>query len=338
MLNRNRIRESNGRLADQTNPALSLDVAVPLNNGAGLEDSLFHVFNLHERASESAALPLPPKPSDPSEAGWHVGISPYIWFSGLHGTVGVLGHEASVHASFGDIFSYLNIGLMVAVEPRYNRIVMPFDFMWMKLSDEKALPFATEAGGTTIKAKLNQTIIAQKIGYRVIDTEKFKVDALAGIRYWHVGTTLDLVQPATTTSFYDSANWVDGVGGARIQAMLSPKISCLDSGRRRRWRGEFGLPDSRAPWLEVKEIYAAGWMEVSVRELSARRQRQLCLRRDNVRLGIRYDHSLKVDSVSPVRLIAVDYTIRRSNVRLAFHTIVPSPSTSAFRLTKTLKV
>jgi len=58
-----------------------------------------------------------------------VSLSPYLWFAGVHGTVGALGHDAGVHASFLDIFSYLNIGLMVALEPRYNRIVMPFDFM-----------------------------------------------------------------------------------------------------------------------------------------------------------------------------------------------------------------
>jgi hypothetical protein len=29
--------------------------------------------------------------------GWHFGISPYLWFAGVQGTVGALGHEASVH-------------------------------------------------------------------------------------------------------------------------------------------------------------------------------------------------------------------------------------------------
>jgi hypothetical protein len=166
-------------------------------------------------------VPPLPNPSNSSDQGWHIAIAPYLWFAGVHGTVGALGHEASVHASFSDIFSYLNIGLMFAVEPRYNRIVMPFDFMWMKLSDDKALPF--EVGPTSVKAKITQVMLAQKIGYRVIDSEKFKLDGLAGFRYWHMGTTLTL-QPQTANGFYQSANWVDAVGGARIQAMLSPKV------------------------------------------------------------------------------------------------------------------
>jgi hypothetical protein len=236
----------NRGLGDQVNPAGSLNLAVPRfdqNTSSGFRDSYFQLANLGERVDQtedtatqaldllpitsapsqvlsamlvdadspgapSAAPPLP-NPPKPSEEGWHVGIAPYLWFAGVQGTVGALGHEASVHASFRDIFSYFNIGLMFALEPRYNRIVMPFDFMWMKLSDDKALPF--EVGPTSVKAKLNQVMFAQKIGYRVIDSEKLKVDGLVGFRYWHMGTTLTL-QPQVANGFYESANWADAVG------------------------------------------------------------------------------------------------------------------------------
>jgi hypothetical protein len=40
----------------------------------------------------------------------------------------------------------------------------------------------------------------------------------------HLGTTLDFEPKGTYRSFYHSANWVDGVGGARIMAALSPKL------------------------------------------------------------------------------------------------------------------
>src|SRR6202008_2374026 len=53
----------------------------------------------------------------PSDGGWHVAITPYIWSSGVHGTTGVLGHDASVHASFSDIFNYFNIGVMGFRDP-----------------------------------------------------------------------------------------------------------------------------------------------------------------------------------------------------------------------------
>jgi hypothetical protein len=249
----------NRGLGDQINPEGSLNLDVPpfgLNSSGGFENSFNQLANLGEReyqtddSSTRILTPLPiasapsqvisellanssspgapiaapplPAPPKPSDEGWHFGIAPYLWFAGVHGTVGALGHEGSVHASFRDIFSYFNIGLMFALEPRYNRIVMPFDFMWMKLSDDKALPF--EVGPTSVKVKINEIMLTQKIGYRVIDSEKFKVDGLAGFRYLHLGNTLTL-QPQISNSFYASANWVDAVGGARIQAILSPKVT-----------------------------------------------------------------------------------------------------------------
>jgi hypothetical protein len=47
-----------------------------------------------------------PEPKDLDlDGGWHVSFTPYIWFAGIHGTVGALNHDASVHATFGDIFT-----------------------------------------------------------------------------------------------------------------------------------------------------------------------------------------------------------------------------------------
>ena len=170
----------------------------------------------------SAASQAKPSAQTSSDTGWHVAISPYLWLSGVNGTVGARGHETSVHASVGDVLSNFDIGILAAADIRYNRIVMPVDFMWMKLSDLKGLPF--EEGTTSVKAKLNEDILTPKIGYRVIDKEKFKVDGLVGFRYWHLGTTLTLQSNTTSDSFYQAQNWVDAVGGARIQVMLTPKV------------------------------------------------------------------------------------------------------------------
>jgi hypothetical protein len=100
---------------------------------------------------------------------------------------------------------------------------MPLDFMWIRLTNDKASPFNVLA--TSAKIKVNLDVLTPKIGYRVVDAEKFKVDALAGFRYWHAGTTIDLESSVlTNTNFYGSADWVDAIGGARIQAMFSPKL------------------------------------------------------------------------------------------------------------------
>ena len=156
-----------------------------------------------------------------SDAGLHVDISPYLWFSGMYGTVGVRNQEASVHAGFGDIFNYLNMGLMGAAEVRYNRVIMPVDFIWMKLSDDKALPFGQQA--TSAKAKMTETLLTPKIGYRIADGKRVKVDALFGVRYWHLSTDLTLQRNQVLGKFSDSGNWVDAIAGGRITASLTPK-------------------------------------------------------------------------------------------------------------------
>jgi hypothetical protein len=169
-----------------------------------------------------AASPAPAAQDPDSETGFHVGITPYIWFAGMHGTAGVLGHDASVHASFGDIFNYLNIGAMGVVEMRYNRVIMPLDFIWMKLSDDKSL--AIQDQGYSIKAKMTETILTPKIGYRFIDQKRVKVDALFGIRYWHLSTDLTLQPTVPEGGLSRSGNWVDGVAGAKLLFLVTPKV------------------------------------------------------------------------------------------------------------------
>jgi len=162
----------------------------------------------------------------PSEAGWHFGISPYLWMANVHGTVGAVGQTASVHASFSDLLSSLNMGLMTAAELRYNRIVMPVDFMWIKFSDEQSLP--PGLAGTSTKTEMTETILTSKVGYRFVDTPKIKVAALGGFRYWHLGLTLTSQPSGPAPS--RSANWVDALAGGRVQAKLTPRLGLMVAG------------------------------------------------------------------------------------------------------------
>ncbi|HTU50786.1 MAG TPA: hypothetical protein VMF56_09340 [Acidobacteriaceae bacterium] len=171
--------------------------------------------------SATPAQAAPSTASDPDDA-WHFTLAPYLWFAGMHGTVGARGYDASVHASFGDIFSYLNMGIMVAAVPQYKKFSAPVDFIWMKLSDNKSLPF--QIGPTNIKTKVNEDLLTPKGAYRLVDGKMIKVDGNLGIRYFHLGTTLTFVPGTYVSPQYQSANWVDVVSGARIQAALSPKI------------------------------------------------------------------------------------------------------------------
>jgi hypothetical protein len=183
-------------------------------------------------ADMSTSTPQPKEKDQDKEAstndGWHFAITPYIWFAGIHGQVGALGREASVHASFSDIFDYVNIGAMGVLEPRYKRVLMPVDFMWMRLSDNKALPVNVVA--TSITAQMTETMLTPKIGYRIADGKRVKVDALFGFRYWHLTTDFTLQPVQLRGGFSQSASWADAVAGGRILAALSPRAFVLIAG------------------------------------------------------------------------------------------------------------
>src|SRR3954447_17488933 len=76
-------------------------------------------------AAPTPAAPAPQKTADQPDLGWHFVVAPYLWFAGVHGTAGALGHDVSVHAGFTDIVKYFNIGLMGAAEPRYGKFGAP---------------------------------------------------------------------------------------------------------------------------------------------------------------------------------------------------------------------
>jgi hypothetical protein len=175
---------------------------------------------LEETSQSTGAAPSPASTASPDD-DWHVGVTPYIWFAGVHGNTGALGHEIGVHASFGDIFSYLNIGLMGEVEARKKRVLLVTDVMWMRLSDEKGIPL-NDVGIQSVNAKAKQFLLTPGVGYRVLDKEKLKIDAIVGFRYWHLGESLEFT-PSLVGGVSASQNWVDALGGARIHIPLSQK-------------------------------------------------------------------------------------------------------------------
>src|SRR5690242_9967237 len=78
--------------------------------------------------------------SEATDDQWHIALTPYLWVAGMHGPSGLRGFDTSVHASAWDLLKHFDIGLMGTTELRRNRIVLPVDLMWVRLSDDHALP------------------------------------------------------------------------------------------------------------------------------------------------------------------------------------------------------
>jgi hypothetical protein len=77
---------------------------------------------------------------------------------------------------------------------------------------------------------VGQFVLTPKIGYRVFDKEKLKIDALTGFRYWHLGEKLSFNPSRLGINFSGSQNWADPLVGGRIQTPLSPKVDVTIGG------------------------------------------------------------------------------------------------------------
>jgi hypothetical protein len=178
-------------------------------------------------ASSDASIPSAVAPTDASAptGDWHFSVSPYLWFPGVHGGIGVNSTQLiGIHSSAADLLSHFRFGLMGLVEPSYKRIVMPLDIMWVRLGDDKALTNL----GTVGNFKGSEFILTQKIGYQLVKTKMITIDALGGFRYWHLGQSVSFT--TNTLNFSASQNWVDPLVGGRITGNLSPKVSVTVAG------------------------------------------------------------------------------------------------------------
>ena len=194
------------------------------NNGGDSVARLFSVLHDQPSAADSTAADPPQTNATGPDDEWHFGAAPYLWFPGMHGTAtGPNGRGLSFRASPGDLLSNFRFGLMGAVEASHKRLVVTGDMLWVRLEDDKAVPLpGLLATSATMKA--TEFFLTPKLGLRVLNEEKIKIDALAGIRYWHLGENLTFNPSTLGLNFDGSQNFVDPVVGGRIGVFLSPKV------------------------------------------------------------------------------------------------------------------
>ena len=165
--------------------------------------------------------PVSTYPSGSTRGNWRVGISIYGWFPGMHGTVGALGHNASIHVPFTDVFHTLKGVIPIAVEADKGRFVMPIDFLWMKLGVDNGIPI-NDFTQTSIRTDLTQSIFTPKVGLRLLDADHLKFDALGGIRYWHLGLSNTLQPRASAVRDRSTGSMASAAAGSYCPLVKGP--------------------------------------------------------------------------------------------------------------------
>jgi opacity protein-like surface antigen len=165
---------------------------------------------------------------------WQFEITPYLFASGLNGTVGVRGVEGDIDMGFNDIWNHLDKAFMGLFEARKGPWAFMLDGIYTKLEDQQTKSVTGPAGfltaNTDFNATVTMTIYQPTLGYRLVD-ERTKWDVLLGARYTELtsdinaGISIPSIPFSGGSSISGSVNWWDTVIGARVIAPIADRWS-----------------------------------------------------------------------------------------------------------------
>jgi len=175
------------------------------------------------------------------ENGWNYAFSPYLWFTGLDGSITARGETFPVDISFSDALDDLELAIMFRFEGWKNRWGYYMETFFIDTTSR-----VTTNGTLLLKVDVDMWIIDLGAGYRIHEftTEKGlpgTFDLLAGIRYYDSGTDLFIIE---TGNFSSGTDWTDFVIGGRFSYPISEKWTF-------RMRGDLAFGGSDLTWNAV---------------------------------------------------------------------------------------
>lgn len=204
-----------------------------------------------------------------SGSEWEVGLTAYIWASGMNGDVGAVegAEPVNVDTSFGKIFDHLKFAGMGTLQARHDRIVMVLDVGYVSLGASKNLKIRDV---DLIEGDLDtSTFTASALaGYRIADKAPVTFDLMVGARLNSVSTDIELTGPLRSVEGDDTETWVDPLIGAHLSVPMSQNWSVALYGD----IGGFGIA-SDLTWQVLGVVQydfsdrwraSAGWRHYSV--------------------------------------------------------------------------
>lgn len=162
--------------------------------------------------TESQNAAPAPAPASP----WSFRVSPYVWFAGLNGDVGVNANlpAVDVDVDFSEIFDAIDWfppPVMLTGEIRYGRFAAMTDLIFLGLEVDDAVA----RGPVSVAAQLDMDTVIWTFGgsFRAIEDDPVTLDLLAGGRLWNVDMKGTLVGPAAVRERSGSKTWVDPIIG-----------------------------------------------------------------------------------------------------------------------------
>lgn len=155
-------------------------------------------------AAQTAADPEP----------WRITFTPYVWMSGLEGTIGVGSNISEVDVGFTEGAEDFEFGFAGLAEGRHHPWVLRVDFYYVSLSDEEAI-----SAGDTLRVGQNELMLHPEVGYALLARPWGGVDGLIGARYRNLGVDLSVAPQGVSAD----RSWVDGTVGANVRYQPAKK-------------------------------------------------------------------------------------------------------------------
>lgn len=147
---------------------------------------------------------------------WEFALTPFLWASGMDGTVGLAGQQADFEASAQDLIKQLDFAFMTNFEGRGGRWSFSIDFEYTDLGKDVTVENANVAAQNP-RLDMKMTIVEGDVGYQVANS----VDVLGGVRT--VSASAGLVTDTGTLTEVDGG-FTDPIVGARFRRNISEKF------------------------------------------------------------------------------------------------------------------
>lgn len=172
--------------------------------------------------------------SDKNPDAWQFEITPYLFASGLNGTVGIGGVEGDLDMSFNDIWDRLDKAFMLLATAQKGDWIFGFDGMYVKLGGEQASSWQGPLGNSNtaqLNADMTEQIYSLSAGRNIAQQNSgSRLDVLGVARYTNLESSLNLalttgsdLLPDGSRSVGAEVDWWDAAIGLRYIAPFTDR-------------------------------------------------------------------------------------------------------------------
>lgn len=148
---------------------------------------------------------------------FHAQITPYVWGTGIDGTITPVAGGSSLRFSQGlsDVLEDLDGAFFLSGLARYGRFVAIGDLSTSRSSRDGVVPGL----GITADGRLEQSSLTLAAGYRALESESATVDYLVGLRHWDIEARITTPVPGLAGGI--DVDFTDPIIAARTNVRLS---------------------------------------------------------------------------------------------------------------------